>query len=185
MEKAFTVKYKGLKTELKTKCEVCEAFVPNAGETNSPVLKDFVALWDTGATGTVITRNVAEQLGLKPVSKAKVFHVDGESYVNVYMIGIRIPPDVGFSSLRVTEGILTGIDVLIGMDIISQGDFSITNSGGLTTFSFQHPATHCIDFVEEMKENGHTPLIAEKVPGRNDLCHCGSGKKYKHCHGKK
>jgi uncharacterized protein YecA (UPF0149 family) len=22
-----------------------------------------------------------------------------------------------------------------------------------------------------------------KAPGRNDPCHCGSGKKYKHCHG--
>ncbi|NTW55693.1 MAG: preprotein translocase subunit SecA [Chlorobiaceae bacterium] len=27
------------------------------------------------------------------------------------------------------------------------------------------------------------PVIAEKKPGRNDLCHCGSGKKYKNCHG--
>lgn len=25
------------------------------------------------------------------------------------------------------------------------------------------------------------PLIKEKTPGRNDLCHCGSGKKYKKC----
>jgi uncharacterized protein len=24
---------------------------------------------------------------------------------------------------------------------------------------------------------------AEATPGRNDLCHCGSGKKYKKCHG--
>jgi uncharacterized protein len=23
----------------------------------------------------------------------------------------------------------------------------------------------------------------EATPGRNDLCHCGSGKKYKKCHG--
>lgn len=27
------------------------------------------------------------------------------------------------------------------------------------------------------------PVIAEKKPGRNDLCHCGSGKKFKNCHG--
>jgi len=27
------------------------------------------------------------------------------------------------------------------------------------------------------------PVIAEKKPGRNDLCPCGSGKKYKNCHG--
>ena len=27
-----------------------------------------------------------------------------------------------------------------------------------------------------------TPVRAQKVPGRNDACWCGSGKKYKHCH---
>ncbi|MCB9101832.1 MAG: preprotein translocase subunit SecA [Anaerolineales bacterium] len=27
-----------------------------------------------------------------------------------------------------------------------------------------------------------TPVRVHKTPGRNDLCHCGSGKKYKHCH---
>ncbi|MCB0211238.1 MAG: SEC-C domain-containing protein [Anaerolineae bacterium] len=27
-----------------------------------------------------------------------------------------------------------------------------------------------------------TPVRVQKTPGRNDLCHCGSGKKYKHCH---
>ena len=27
------------------------------------------------------------------------------------------------------------------------------------------------------------PIIKDKVVGRNDLCPCGSGKKYKHCHG--
>jgi len=30
----------------------------------------------------------------------------------------------------------------------------------------------------------HEPIRVEKTPGRNDLCPCGSGKKYKHCHGK-
>ena len=28
------------------------------------------------------------------------------------------------------------------------------------------------------------PRKVEKVPGRNDPCDCGSGKKYKNCHGK-
>ena len=27
------------------------------------------------------------------------------------------------------------------------------------------------------------PILVKKAPGRNDLCHCGSGKKYKKCHG--
>jgi uncharacterized protein len=28
-----------------------------------------------------------------------------------------------------------------------------------------------------------SPVQREAVPGRNDLCHCGSGKKFKKCHG--
>ncbi|MEO8499718.1 MAG: SEC-C metal-binding domain-containing protein [Vicinamibacteria bacterium] len=27
-----------------------------------------------------------------------------------------------------------------------------------------------------------TPIPPKKAPGRNDPCHCGSGKKYKQCH---
>jgi preprotein translocase subunit SecA len=34
----------------------------------------------------------------------------------------------------------------------------------------------------EAKE-AQKPYIAEKKPGRNEPCHCGSGKKYKRCHG--
>jgi len=29
----------------------------------------------------------------------------------------------------------------------------------------------------------HTPIRVEKKVGRNDPCPCGSGKKYKNCHG--
>ena len=34
----------------------------------------------------------------------------------------------------------------------------------------------------EPKSNG--PIRVEKKVGRNDPCPCGSGKKYKNCHGK-
>ena len=36
---------------------------------------------------------------------------------------------------------------------------------------------------EEQPEQKRVPIIAEKVPGRNEPCFCGSGKKYKQCHG--
>ena len=37
--------------------------------------------------------------------------------------------------------------------------------------------------TREIEEN-HTPLVKDKMPGRNDPCPCGSGKKFKNCHGK-
>ena len=43
---------------------------------------------------------------------------------------------------------------------------------------------HHIDFeVEKHKENKQDSQEVDKI-GRNDLCLCGSGKKFKHCHGK-
>ena len=39
------------------------------------------------------------------------------------------------------------------------------------------------DTRENISEN-HTPLVKDKMPGRNDPCPCGSGKKFKNCHGK-
>ncbi len=37
---------------------------------------------------------------------------------------------------------------------------------------------------QDTRENQRTePVHVEKRPGRNEPCFCGSGKKYKHCHG--
>jgi preprotein translocase subunit SecA len=37
---------------------------------------------------------------------------------------------------------------------------------------------------QDTRENQRVePVHAEKRPGRNEPCFCGSGKKYKHCHG--
>ncbi len=40
-----------------------------------------------------------------------------------------------------------------------------------------------VEEEEESQEPPQQPIIAEKKPGRNDLCSCGSGKKYKNCCG--
>ncbi len=38
--------------------------------------------------------------------------------------------------------------------------------------------------VADPEPVANTPVRAEKTPGRNDPCFCGSGKKYKFCHGR-
>lgn len=40
------------------------------------------------------------------------------------------------------------------------------------------------DYIDPSEPMKQEPIRVEKAPGRNDLCPCGSGKKYKHCHGK-
>jgi predicted aspartyl protease len=139
----------------------------------------YNAIWDTGASGTVITRKVVGDLGLKPITMKQVSTASGIEMSNVYLVNVLLPNKVGFSNIHVTEGKLTGIDALIGMDIISNGDFSISNYQGITTFSFRVPSCACIDFVEQSKA-AQTYVAPPKI-GRNDHCPCGSGKKYKNC----
>jgi preprotein translocase subunit SecA len=40
------------------------------------------------------------------------------------------------------------------------------------------------DYIDPSEPVKHEPIRVEKTPGRNEPCPCGSGKKYKHCHGK-
>ncbi len=40
------------------------------------------------------------------------------------------------------------------------------------------------DYIDPSQQIKQEPIRVEKAPGRNDACPCGSGKKYKHCHGK-
>jgi predicted aspartyl protease len=182
---SFTIDYSGIANILYTECGVCKAFIPGKSATPHPKVESFRALWDTGATNSVISKNVADKLGLSAISVTKAYHAGGENIVNVYLVNILLPNKVGIPSLRVTEGIINGTDVLIGMDIISKGDFSICTTGGKTKFSFQMPSTHSHDYVKEFNDKYHTPAVnPNKKVQRNDPCPCGNGKKYKDCHGK-
>ncbi|CAK0747053.1 protein translocation ATPase [Gammaproteobacteria bacterium] len=89
-------------------------------------------------------------------------------------------------------GILSRVQVRAEEDVAAVEAQRRTNM----QMNFQHaPALPMIGDGEEEKENGgpavntspeaHAPFVRQgpKV-GRNDACPCGSGKKYKHCHGK-
>ncbi len=179
--KSFTVEYPGISNELRTPCGVSEAYDPANGIQNHPQLVQFTGLWDTGAMRTCISKRLVERLNLKPIGMANMGHANGTSEVPTHMVNIGLPNNVGFHSLVVLECDLGGADVLIGMDIISKGDFAVTNTGGKTLFSFRIPSTQKIDFLSI---DAHTPVVTEKKPHRNDPCPCGSGKKYKNCCGK-
>lgn len=175
----------GISQVLLSQCYIRPAF--NPAKYPNPDLfpkgKSYTAIWDTGATNSVITRKVADELGLHIVSFATVNHAGGKSnQVPVYRVNIELPNQVGFVGIGVREGELAGADVLIGMDIITRGDFAVSNYNGHTTFTFRVPSTERIDFVPTPPPS--KPIVKAKEPGRNDLCPCGSGKKYKNCHGK-
>lgn len=66
-----------------------------------------------------------------------------------YAVNVKLPNEVEFQGLRVILGNLRSYDVLIGMDIISLGDFAITHPGNETKFSFRIPSQADIDFARD------------------------------------
>lgn len=145
------------------------------------------ALWDTGATNCVITQATAKKMNLKPIGIVPVHHGGGTTFENEYLVNIYLPNKVLFPNTRITECSDTSgkFDFIIGMNIISKGDFSITNFNGKTTMSYRWPSIEEIDFVRNAKLKRPSPLPLKKNPNRNDPCPCGSGKKYKYCCGRK
>lgn len=176
--RGFRTEYSAITNVLKTDVSISEAFDPAKGEP-FPEAKPFKAIWDTGATNSAVTSKVVSDCALKPIGLAIVQTASGEQRSNVYLVNILLPNKVAMVFVRVTEATITGdADVLIGMDIIQNGDLTLTNANNKTVFSFQIPSIGGID--PAMHEAAPYKTSHIKV-GRNDPCPCGSGKKYKKC----
>ena len=173
---AFTTVSPGLTNVLRNKVSVRNSeFLP---ENQRPQIQ-CSAIWDTGAEKTTVTSALVAGCGLVPVGKAHVYGVNDvkPQVVNKYVIDLLLPNNVIFKWLEVLEAPrLSGGDVLIGMDIINAGDFAVSNHAGRTVFNFRLPSVRDIMFVPPRSS-------PRKKIGRNEPCPCGSGVKYKNCHG--
>jgi len=153
----FTTKANGLVRELKNDLLVSDAYKPEPGIPPPPRQK-FVCIWDTGATNTVITKTVINGLNLQPSGRTVVRTVgEGSDFneyeVNTYLVNLFLPNNVVVAAVPVSEGGIAGADMLIGMDIITMGDFSITNFNGHSCWTFRIPSVEEIDFVKEIQEH--------------------------------
>lgn len=110
------------------------------------------AQWDTGATGTCISKELVARLNLMPTGKVKVSTPSGIGIMNKYIINLILNNEVRISNLIVMDSEIgkQGIDVLIGMDIISMGDFAVSNFVGKTRFSFRIPSQEHIEYKREV-----------------------------------
>ena len=153
----FTSKANGLVRELKNDIFVSEAYKPEP-DIPPPPRENFVCIWDTGATNTVITKTVVNGLNLQPSGRTVVRTVgEGSDFneyeVNTYLINLFLPNNVLVGAVPVSEGGIAGADMLIGMDIITMGYFSITNCNGQSCWTFRMPSVEEIDFVKEIQEH--------------------------------
>lgn len=111
------------------------------------------AIWDTGATRTSISFKVAADLNLVRLGFLSINTPSGATTVNTYCVDVSLSNDITIKDVRVCDSAIgdQGIDVLVGMDIISQGDFAVSNYDGCTTFTFCIPARKAIDFTKEIR----------------------------------
>lgn len=147
---SLTLKANGIARVIQSEVFVTPPPINGAAATESVTIQ---AIWDTGATGSVITADVAAALSLAPISQTKVHTASGEDICNVYLVNITLPNGVTVEGVRVTEGKITGAQALIGMDIIAIGDFAITHPDGKTQVTFRIPSIADIDFVREANES--------------------------------
>lgn len=184
---AFTIRHAGRVQRIVTEIFVSEAFDPAKHDPNQFPRVPAKALWDTGATGSVVTPKIVAALGLKPTGQVKIQHAGGTSDNLTYMVNIALPNNVGVAGMLVSEcvNVAATFDAVIGMDIITAGDFAITNTGNITVMSFRIPSVECIDYVKLAARLRYAGV------GRNDPCPCGQlglgGKpvKFKNCHGRR
>lgn len=178
--RAFTVKYNRIVNRILIEVHVTAAF-DLANPPANPKHHTTQALWDTGATHSVITEGTANALGLTPTGQKLVRHAGGQGNYNTHVVNLFLPNKVGVVGVLVSEcPDIGGFGAIIGMDIISGGDLCITNHQGETWVTFRYPSQHGVDYVAEINRGKQT---AFGRAGRNEPCPCGSGKKYKKCHG--
>ena len=101
-------------------------------------------MWDTGATNTLISQKVVDDLGLKPYGVCLFSDNTTTEKRETFLVHLGLP--TGTTALNV-EAMLTlseDYDVVIGMDIISLCDFCFTNKDNASCFSLRHPSNEKI-----------------------------------------
>jgi preprotein translocase subunit SecA len=102
--------------------------------------------------------------GIQSNTVATLFRIDLEKQLPEHLLATKEPQHIITNEAQVTD-ILTG-------------DRELT----VSTFGRENPMRQAMNPVVVKAEN--TPQEAKKQVGRNDPCPCGSGKKYKKCHGR-
>lgn len=142
MTNAFTSEYQYISNRLINETDVI------SGENGIKSL----ALWDTGATCTCISHDIVNKLNLLSVGKQSMLSASGSAIVNVYLVDIILPNVIRLDNIKVCESEIgkQGFDLLIGMDIIGMGDFSVSNHNSKTVFTFRFPSQERTDYAKNV-----------------------------------
>ena len=134
----FNKKYTTVVEALQTECDVYSL--------DGHLFHTDNAMWDTGATTTIISSRIVKQLNLQPYQQGGISGIGGASNTNTYLVHVLIPTGDVVTNCEVMESDFEDYDVIIGMDIIGLGDFCFTNPDDKSVFSFRIPAKEHIIF---------------------------------------
>jgi len=129
---AFDAEFPAVVRELVTNVELFSS-------PNSQGIKTY-AVWDTGATHSVLSPKIVNELGLIPIDSSIVSGINHSQYADIVIASIGLANGLLLPDIRFSVCDIPGTDVLIGMDIIMMGDFAISNGDGKTLFSFAIPS---------------------------------------------
>jgi len=119
-------------TEIKT-----IAFIVPCG--SPKIYRKWNAIWDTGATNTFISETAVTYLGLSEITFKEVEGASGVFstpgfYVDIYLEGDYLLSKQTVFQYKPSSGGMW--DIIIGMDIINLGNFSLIHGETESYFSF-------------------------------------------------
>lgn len=109
------------------------------------------ALWDTGSSESVISSNIVKELSLQSVGSALLNGTSLSCKTKIYEI-ILLFAEKQRIALQVTESPQiggSGIDLLIGLDVISMCDFAVSSDNENVCMTVRYPSRGLIDFTKE------------------------------------
>lgn len=114
-------------------------------------------IWDTGANSSCIQHDYAELIGLKPKKESLVRGIMYSGARPIYEAEIVLPGGIVIPKVELVETNFPDaeFDIVIGMDIISLGDFAVSNYDGKTVFTFRYPSQGKIDFIDYKGDKGN------------------------------
>lgn len=120
--------FEQFQTNARQLCSSCLVFDPLTGNASKAR-----AVWDTGASQSCISPAIADRLNLPVVNSTTSNTANGPAKANIHVVDIAIG-NVRFQKIAVSAPPLPDDLVLIGMDIIGTGRFTVQDmkvDGGL------------------------------------------------------
>ena len=128
----FSISLGSLADEIVTECE----FVSLDQQRRVKALR---AMWDTGSNATILSTKLVSELSPDHFGQGGMTGIGGQSEGDTYLLHVSLPTGDIIIYQEVYEANLGDYDAIIGMDIITRGNFHLDCIKDETLFSFELP----------------------------------------------